>query len=96
MTYYYIAMQSNWVVPQWEQHPSHNEKDLIHSLFIMEWEYCIVCDKPKENKCKLLNCIRENYYNIPTSSSVSLSSFCARSCSSQSASSFRDLILPDT
>ena len=42
-------MQSNWVVPQWEQHPTHNEKHFVLTLYKMDREYSVGCEKSKEN-----------------------------------------------
>ncbi len=45
-------MQSNWVVPQREQHPAHSEKGLELTARKMEREYSLGCIEPKENKAR--------------------------------------------
>ncbi len=45
-------MQSNWVVPQREQHPSHNEKFFQLTPCKMEGEYLLGCKESKENKAR--------------------------------------------
>ncbi len=45
-------MQSNWVVPQREQHPLHSEKGFELSAGKMERESSIGCEEPKENKAR--------------------------------------------
>ncbi len=45
-------MQSNWVVPQREQHPLHSETGLEPSAGKTAREFSIGCEEPKENKAR--------------------------------------------
>ncbi len=45
-------MQSNWVVPQREQHPLSSEMGEGPIVGKKAREFLIGCDKPKENKAR--------------------------------------------